>query len=76
MNKQILLYAMLAASAYLLLKKNPNIVNNVGAAVGGVSEIFTGAKAGDIGFGWRYFTDGTSISPEGTYYHNGVKVWG
>lgn len=25
--------------------------------------------------GWQYFTDGTSISPEGSYFHNGVLVW-
>lgn len=25
--------------------------------------------------GWQYFTDGTSIDPDGNYYHNGEKVW-
>lgn len=25
--------------------------------------------------GWQYFTDGTAISPEGSYYLNGAKVW-
>lgn len=25
--------------------------------------------------GWQYFTDGTSISPKGEYYHNGQLVW-
>lgn len=25
--------------------------------------------------GWQYYTDGTAISPDGTYYHNGVAVW-
>lgn len=25
--------------------------------------------------GWQYFTDGTSISPEGAYYKGGLLVW-
>jgi len=25
--------------------------------------------------GWQYFTDGTAISPEGSYYKNGLLVW-
>jgi hypothetical protein len=25
--------------------------------------------------GWRYFTDGTAISPEGLYYFQGSQVW-
>lgn len=30
---------------------------------------------GQPGFGWQYFTDGTAISPTGTYYHQGQPVW-
>jgi hypothetical protein len=30
---------------------------------------------GDAAYGWQYFTDGTAISPDGKYYHNGVEVW-
>lgn len=25
--------------------------------------------------GWQYFTDGTAIGPDGSYYQNGVKIW-
>lgn len=25
--------------------------------------------------GWQYFTDGTAIGPDGSYYANGVQVW-
>lgn len=25
--------------------------------------------------GWQYFTDGTAISPDGTYYKDGAAVW-
>ncbi len=29
---------------------------------------------GDAG-GWRYFTDGTAIGPDGAYYFKGTKVY-
>lgn len=25
--------------------------------------------------GWQYFTDGTTISPEGAYYKGGLLIW-
>ena len=25
--------------------------------------------------GWRYFTDGTAIDPQGNYYSNGALIW-
>lgn len=52
-----------------------NTINNLGKAVNGISEIFTGANKGAVGYGWRYFSDGTSISPSGAYYSNGQLVW-
>lgn len=27
------------------------------------------------GWGWQYFTDGTSIDPQGNYWLNGAMVW-
>ena len=78
MNNTTLLLIAAAAAAYLLFRdKNAsaNTVNNLGTAINGISEIFTGAKGNQAGAGWRYFTDGTSISPTGTYYMNGVEVW-
>lgn len=27
------------------------------------------------GNGWRYFSDGTAISPEGDYYRDGAMIW-
>lgn len=27
------------------------------------------------GYGWQYFSDGTTIGPDGSYYKNGVLVW-
>lgn len=31
-------------------------------------EITNAAQPGEPGYGWRYFSDGTSIGPDGTYY--------
>jgi len=33
------------------------------------------ALPGQPGWAWQNFTDGTSISPSGDYYMNGVLVW-
>jgi len=31
---------------------------------------------GDAGYGWKYFTDGTAINPDGTqYYQGGQLIW-
>jgi hypothetical protein len=38
-------------------------------------EIANTAKQGEPGFGWKYYSDGTTISPEGVYYHKGTPVW-
>jgi len=37
--------------------------------------ITNNADPGEPGWGWSYFTDGTSIGPDGTYFKNGAKVW-
>lgn len=33
------------------------------------------AKPGDPGWGWKYYSDGTAISPEGKYYYQGEEVY-
>jgi hypothetical protein len=41
-----------------------------------VSEIQnTATTPGQEGYGWRYFTDGTAISPDGKYYSGGSLVY-
>ena len=35
----------------------------------GVTEIPNNAQPGQEGYGWRYFSDGTVIAPNGTYYY-------
>ena len=38
-------------------------------------QIFNTATKGTPGFGWQYFSDGTAIGPDGSYYLQGQKVW-
>jgi hypothetical protein len=78
-GNNLLIIAAGAGVLYLLYRRSrlnsANTINNLGKSVNGISEIFTGAKVGASGYGWRYFTDGTSIDPNGNYYVNGQKVW-
>lgn len=54
--------------------------NGVGTSNTGdtVQEIVSkGLNPGDAGYGWRNFTNGVSINPDGTqYYLNGQPLWG
>lgn len=78
-NTDLLLIALAGAAVWFFSNQakagSSNTVMNLGKAINGISEIFTGAKSGQVGAGWRYFSDGTSISPTGVYYLNGVEVW-
>lgn len=40
-----------------------------------VQEIYNPASQGDDAYGWRYFTDGTSIAPTGNYYQADTMVY-
>lgn len=41
----------------------------------GTREILNDDIPGQAGYGWSYYTDGTSIGPDGTYYRDGVSIW-
>lgn len=40
-----------------------------------VTEIVNSSVPGANGYGWRYFSDGTVIDPNGNYYSNGTMIW-
>ena len=42
---------------------------------GAVTEIANTAGEGEEGFGWKYYSDGTVIDPDGNYYRNGKMIW-
>ena len=37
-----------------------------------VTEIPNTTKPGEVGYGWKYYSDGTAISPTGQYYYQGA----
>jgi hypothetical protein len=45
-----------------------NNAGMVGASQSVTSEINNTALPGQPGWGWKYYTDGTSIGPDGKYY--------
>jgi hypothetical protein len=47
----------------------------ISGAVDGPSEIPNAALPGASGYGWKYYTDGTAISPDGKYYFQGEEVY-
>lgn len=40
-----------------------------------VSAIPNNALPGQPGWGWRYYSDGTAIGPDGRYYFQGAEVY-
>ena len=40
-----------------------------------IVEIGNDDLPGQAGYGWKYYSDGTAISPQGEYYFQGQKVW-
>lgn len=84
-NDTILIIAAAALGLFLVARmtrrpggNTAQSLNNGGNVPpgGGVSaEIFNTALPGQPGWGWKYYTDGTAIGPDGTYYLNGTKVW-
>lgn len=44
-------------------------------AQGATTEIPNSALPGQTGYGWSYYSDGTAIDPNGTYYSGGQAVW-
>lgn len=39
------------------------------------TEIPNTALPGDVGYGWKYYSDGTAIGPDGKYYYKGELAW-
>jgi hypothetical protein len=65
-----------AAVAYFTRKKPTGTVTSGPLTpVGSVTQIQNTALPGEPGWGWSYFTDGTSIDPQGNYYQAGNLVY-
>jgi hypothetical protein len=66
-NDNLVLLALLGVGASYMMSKKPK---KAYVQPDGASEIKVAQSNG-----WRYFTDGTAISPEGVYYFQGSQVW-
>jgi hypothetical protein len=69
-----------ALVAYLTRKAAPNAAKPPTSSAPNSSavktqEIPNTALPGDAGWGWHYYTDGTSIDPAGNYYSGGTLVY-
>lgn len=83
-NDTILIIGAAAVGLFLIARmtKRPagsttaQSLNNGGQVNGNVAQqIFNSALPGQPGWGWQYFSDGTAIGPDGSYYFQGSKVW-
>lgn len=63
------MFALAGIAVWLIVKNLP--ARQVAA---GATEIFD-AYGNSYSNGWRYFSDGTSISPDGKYYKSGALIW-
>ena len=69
----ILAGGILAFVAYKVL--GPSLSGSSGGS-SWVSKITANTSGADNpAYGWQYFSDGTSIAPNGDYYYQGKKVW-
>lgn len=72
--------AVLAYVAYKTLtgkKSGSTAVAGIRPASNGATatEIMNNADPTEPGWGWKYYTDGTAISPAGDYYRQGQLIW-
>lgn len=74
---EMIALGLAAVAVYLIVntnKKTAGAARPLKRAADAVSEIFdTAGKT--FSNGWRYFSDGTAISPAGDYYQNGALIW-
>lgn len=70
--KDFLLIGAAAFAAYLLLAKKsaPTVATGSGGA-----QPAAGAKLTQVYAGWQYFSDGTSISPDGRYFLGDTLIY-
>lgn len=72
---------ILAYVAYKTFTKGASVPANAAparitpAANGYAQEIVNNADPTEPGWGWKYYTNGVAISPDGTYYLNEKPVW-
>lgn len=67
MKKDFVILGLAAAAAWFILGKK--------GASSGTKEVFDASTNERFSNGWRYFSDGTSIDPQGNYYSGNALIW-
>lgn len=78
MDNNMIVLGLAAVAVYLITqsKKTPAKATGVTGTATGTVEIFDSMNGGKAwGNGWRYFSDGTAIDPQGNYYQGGQLIW-
>lgn len=76
-QSEMIALGLAAVAVYLIVntnKKTGAVSDPLANAAKAVSEIFDTA-GGQFSNGWRYFSDGTAIDPQGNYYSKGQLIW-
>jgi hypothetical protein len=80
-QSEMIALGLAAVAVYLITSTNKKSTlwdektgNPLGNAAKAVTEIFN-LGGGAFDNGWRYFSDGTAIDPQGNYYHQGQLIW-
>lgn len=76
-NTEMIALALAGIAVYMIVngKKSNAVTSADGPAnTSGAGEIFNEVGR-QFANGWRYFTDGTSIDPAGSYYSGGQLIW-
>jgi hypothetical protein len=79
-TNELMVLGLAGVAVYMIWKaKSGGAAGGTSASPSGkpadwVSEIF-GADGKRYDNGWRYFSDGTTIDPQGNYYKDGALIW-
>lgn len=69
----MIILGVAAAALFLVTQAKAKGTTVARAAKNVTTEILNSGNG--WGNGWRYFSDGTSISPDGKYYKGGALIW-
>lgn len=77
-NEEMIVLGLAGLAVFMIMKSqsSPNKANaNILATVTRrASEVLNSAGKA-FSNGWRYFTDGTAIDPQGNYWYGGQLIW-
>lgn len=74
-NSELIAVAIAGVAVWMIYQAKKKAGTNTGAVKpNGTAEVLD-SLGQSFSNGWRYFTDGTSISPEGDYYSGGSLVY-